>query len=177
MFDGLEKFPIIVVTGPQRSGTRVCARMIGYSLGHEIVDERDIHIDSLYALMIRIDKARQQGEKIVVQCPALSYAAHFLGQFADVCVVMMMRDKNDIRASEKRVGWKWGSLEKMHYPDEMRFWAIDTIKYEYWKVQKTRIKNAVEIWYEGLKDHPKWLDKEEREGFHALQTEVDEVVE
>ena len=50
MFEYLKEFPVVLVTGPQRSGTRICAKMIAHDTGHRFVDEREIHTDSLYEL-------------------------------------------------------------------------------------------------------------------------------
>ena len=48
MFEWLSEFERIFVTGPQRSGTRICAKMIAHDIGYEFIDETQINMDSFY---------------------------------------------------------------------------------------------------------------------------------
>jgi len=67
LFDWLASFDKILVTGPQRSGSRICAQMIAYDTGHEYVDEEDLSMDSLYQLCGFLEDQRG----LVIQCPTL----------------------------------------------------------------------------------------------------------
>jgi hypothetical protein len=90
----------IVVTGPQRSGTTIAARMIANDTGHRYVDEVDFGVYDVEAW-----RRTLEDECVVVQCP------HMLKTILDapppdVYVVLMRRDINEIHASEERIGWE-----------------------------------------------------------------------
>jgi len=164
MFEWLSEFDFILVTGPQRSGTRICAKMISYDTGHEYVDEDDIGMDSIYRLCGLMETNRP----IVVQCPVLCRYIHFLSE-GNVAIIMMRRKVEDIIASQKRINWSWEWLELARY-DRMEG-VIAEIKYQFWdQYQKERIKHAYEIEFESLVTHPLWVTKDERHGFDARQT-------
>lgn len=165
MFEELAVFRTILVTGPQRSGTRIAARMIAADTGHRFVDEREIFIDSLYQLAALCSSS----ERLVIQCPALSrYVHHFDSE--DVAVVMMRRQSAAIVASQERIGWTWEALELMRY--EIDRPTIAQVKYDYWdSVQKARLRHPIEQKYEGLRRHPFWVDAEKRRDFAADQTQ------
>ena len=103
MFEHLAPFRVILVTGPQRSGTRFAAQAIAQSLGRVFVDEREIHIDSRYSLAIFL---RLTSVPVVVQCPALCHCIHQFAQSDQTAVVMMRRAIEDIVASQGRIGWE-----------------------------------------------------------------------
>ena len=67
MFEHLEKFPRILVTGPQRSGTRIAATMIAEDTGHWFVGEEGIGVDSLN----RLWRTLVTGRDVVIQAPCL----------------------------------------------------------------------------------------------------------
>ena len=92
-FEWLRDFSKIIVTGPQRSGTRICAKMIAHDTRHRYVDESEIGVDSLYRLWSLLRNER----RFVVQCPALCRHVHLFGS-ADTAIVLMRRDVKDIVA-------------------------------------------------------------------------------
>ena len=177
MFEYLADYGVILVTGPQRAGTRICARMIAFDLPHRFVDELEIYTDSLYELWQVIHY--QRGTPVVVQCPALMYASLYTAaaypywSTDGLAVVLVRRPLADIYASEERVGWHWGFVEHVHYHREGR--PVAQAKYDWWDDQVTRLRyhrlNVFEVEYESLRDHPLWLPKEQRGQFTALQTE------
>src|SRR5579875_68345 len=67
MFEHLAVHPMIVVTGPQRSGTRIAARMIAADTGHRFVDETEFLIkdEARFRALFR----SPGGEAFVVQAP------------------------------------------------------------------------------------------------------------
>jgi hypothetical protein len=168
MFEHLKKYDKILVTGPQRSGTRICARMCAADTGHHYVDENDIYVDSLNALC----KWLKQDDKIVVQCPALMRYVHHLADL-DVLVVVVRRKLEDILASQERIEWQsaWPELIRYGEPEgEPASW-----KYLYWEWKQSHwIDNYIEVEYESLRDHPLWINKEHRADFSPLQTTIEE---
>ena len=169
MFEYLDGFRNIVVTGPQRSGTRIAAKMIAYDLDYYFLDERKIFIDSYYALV----QALADFEQHVIQAPALCRWVHHLGINDDLAIVLMRRDIKDIIASQQRVEWRWEPLELIFYGRKVNEGPIAEVKYEYWdEVQKHYIKNAFEVEYESMRDHPLWVPKIYRKDFDSHQTEL-----
>lgn len=174
MFEGLKDWPIILVTGPQRSGTVICSRMIANDTGHQYLDE------GLWQVWDGV-KARDladQRKPCVLQGPGILKDAL---RFSDpeCAIILMRRDIEDIIASQARIGWNiWAQKEISHYvnlrPDSM--WYINaslfvaSAKYDYWE---TYIVDHISYWkevqYESLKDHPMWVPKEERANFGAKQ--------
>lgn len=168
MFEHLAKFRVVIVTGPQRSGTRITAKMIAHDTGHQFIDERAINIDSLYRL---VDALRLNG--VVVQCPALSRWVHTFGQNEDIAIVMVRRPVEDIIASQERINW----TEQFEMIELIRYGAIKgpiaRVKYDYWDShQKEHILNAFDVNYEDLSNHPLWIDKSKRADFGPHQTRV-----
>lgn len=166
MFEGLNQFERIFVTGPQRAGTRICSKMIAQSLGYKHIDEVEFYADSWGQLEILLEQERGT---VVIQCPALSRYVHWFTR-QDTAIVFMMRDVNDIIASQNRINWLWEYLELRKYdcPEGI----ISQVKYDFWeKYQKPIIHNPIEIQYEALSAHPLWVDKPERERFASFQTE------
>ncbi len=173
MFEYLLPFAPIVVTGPQRSGTRIISKMIAYDIGYKFVDERDIGNDRMDLL----EKYLRIG-KVVVQCPAMMNRITEL-RFPNILIAVVQRQIKDIVASEKRIGWdgvlKEKELKKYGYTSGV----ISSIKYKYFNdVQKAILTKQsmayTEIRYDIIKDHPLFIPTEKRIGFAWDQTEVQE---
>ena len=98
MFDYLKAFSKILITGPQRSGTRVASKMIAMDTGLRFVGEEEIHVDSLNTL---VEWLRMR-DGFVIQCPALCRYMHQIVT-DEVAVVMMMRPVDEIVASQERI--------------------------------------------------------------------------
>jgi len=165
MFEWLNKFKKILVTGPQRSGTRVCAKMIARDTGYKYIDEKRLGIDSLYQLFSLLSKDRS----CVVQCPALCRHVHMFSR-DDAAIVLMKRNVEDIISSQKRIGWSWEKTELARYDNKEG--VIAEVKYEFWgKKQRPHIEQAFEIAYDSLAGHPLWVPKHMRGNFRPDQTE------
>jgi hypothetical protein len=165
MFEHLGGFERVLVTGPQRSGTRICAKMIAHDTDLRFVDEREFCVDSLN----RLWKLLQDETGIVVQCPALCRYVHHLASNDDA-VVFMLRPSADIQASQDRIGWEWEPPELMRYDanDE----AAAVVKLDYWFFeQREQITSNFGVVFNKLEKHPLWIPKEQRANFEAYQTE------
>ena len=167
MFDYLKAFSKTVVTGPQRSGTRVASKMIAMDTGLRFVGEEEIHVDSLNTL---VEWLRMR-DGFVIQCPALCRYMHQIVT-DEVAVVMMMRPVDEIVASQEHIGWIWEEVELLRYATGGAAVKISELKYGYWRnFQKGRITNAFEVQYHSLHDHPYWLPPHLRVNFAPRQTE------
>ena len=169
MFKDIGCYRKILVTGPQRSGTRICAKMIEYDCGHEYLDERAIYTDSVYAL---INIIAYEGEH-VIQCPTMSRWCHIFAKVPGVAVVFMIRDVGEIIASQARIHWQWENVERSLYPGNYeKALPIAAIKYHFWnEYQKPLFQyNAFEIAYNDLAHHALWVAKDERDNWKFDRT-------
>jgi len=163
MFENLKKYNKILVTGPQRSGTRIAAKMIAIDTGYDYIDEECFNVSNR-------DKLREilKRDGIVVQCPAVSA---WIQEFStdNTLIVFMKRSIKDILASQKRIRWEQ-KTELAKYIRKKG--VISKIKYETWiKEQIQEIKNWIDLPYESLDKHPLWIPKEKRLDFKYNQTE------
>lgn len=165
MFDFLLPYRRALVTGPQRSGTGICARMVAHDLGWEYIDEDDIGIRNL-------GKAReifQSRFEFVMQAPALSRFCHELSaEYFPLPIVWMRRPLHEIIASQERINWDGEAIEKMVYFNACG--PVAKVKYDFWEnVQRRLTPTAYEIHYASLSGHPLWVGKEERKKWGARQ--------
>lgn len=172
MFEHLAKHRKILVTGPHRSGTTFAATAIAHDTGHGLIREElsRFRYDALRYWLVDAHMP------LVCQAP---YAAEICHTFSDVLVVWMVRDIEDIKASQSRmvmedgtpVNWgriAYGQLRAYHE----QAGEIAEIKYRNWPGQRAQIANWLEVDYESLRDHPLWVEAPLRKNFHVRQTSV-----
>lgn len=164
MFECIGSFDRILVTGPQRSGTRICAKMIARDLGYRFVDEREFDTANLRKLEILLDTE----EKIVVQCPALSSYIHAL-EAPNALVIWMDRDPEEIAASQERIRWSAKGQRRLLF-DILHEIPTTELKKMLWRWQKRHIPHYRHVEYRALRSHPLWVDKKDREGWAWDQT-------
>lgn len=164
MFEWLSGFDKILVTGPQRAGTRIAAKMIAFDTGHKYVDELDFGMDSLLGIASFLDEK----QPVVVHCPVLCRHIHMLAKETDA-VVLMRRNIKEITESQSRIRWKWENLELARY--DRLDGNVSEIKYQFWdSYQREKIHHPFEVEYDTLKPHPLWVEKEMRGSFIPIQT-------
>jgi hypothetical protein len=173
MFEHLSAFRKILVSGPQRSGTTICAQMIAADLKYRYFDEMEFDVDNLRHVFAIVDAL----DRIVLQCPSLA-ASLWMFSRPDILVIFMKRDVAEIVASQSRPIYE-SSPDRIwttaHQPVELMKYGRTTgviaeVKYEGWEAQKPYIRNAMEIEYASLAAHPMWVDKAGRERFGPKQT-------
>ena len=164
MFEQLKSYKRILVTGPQRSGTKIAARMIAADTGYKYIDETVFSFNE--------DKFAETilAESIVVQCPTMSSVIEYYAE-DDTLIVFMFRDLDDIAKSEDRMGWTVGVYQELYKfgmsVTQARMYRqgggrTAPLKYELWTGQKTVIKHYQELEYESLSAHPLWIPKNQR---------------
>lgn len=167
MFEELKAHHRIVVTGPQRSGTRIAAKMIAADTGHRFVDEVEFGVFDASRWRALLD-----GDGIVVQCPTM------LKDVVDdppsgVYVVLMRRPLEDIHASEKRIGWRTEAFGHADVLELMKLGASEgdpaELKYRYWDTH-TKEFPYLELDYAELERHPLFVAAPGRRAFGPLQT-------
>jgi hypothetical protein len=161
MFEHLAPYRIVIVTGPTRSGTTICARMIAQDTGKRYLDDL---ADNIFS----VERLRREVLEIaggVIQCPMLSWYVDEFGDQEDVAVVLMRRDMAEIRASNKRAWEQWRMQMALWRPGEYAEYRSHCLElaeavYQHWEmVQKNRIRHAFEIAYTDLSSHPLWVDE------------------
>ena len=168
-FDFLRPYKLVLVVGPQRSGTTITARMIAHDLGRTFLDERQVKGPA----ELRMEELPGRRAPCVVQCPAWTYCCHRWGG-PEVGVVLVRRPVPDILASQQRIRWTHrcqpGELARY----DLSSGVISQVKYRVWDRQQRRMlgPHGHEIEYHTLKDHPLWVPPQRRRNFHAKQTEI-----
>lgn len=170
MFEHLMKYKKILVSGPQRSGTRICSKMIANDTKYEWIPEDNIAHD------YNVAKRLLSKDGVVIQVPMQTHLVDLFDD--DVLVVFMRRAVEDIITSQKRIGWssafKYEGGERRNYNAADIDMPIAEIKYFIWDhLQRGRIKHAMDIPYESLSKHPLWVPGNLRGNFKSHQTEVD----
>lgn len=167
MFKDLQSFSIVLVTGPQRSGTRIAARCIAADTGHQYIDEQEFAVHD----KARFDKLVATRHNVVIQCPAMAHTIHSYGARDDVLIVFMLRELYQIKASEERIDWQGDVRELRKYKENQGRAAV--FKYAYWLAhQRKKIKHWREIDYATLAAHPLWITPDKRRNFTADQWQL-----
>jgi hypothetical protein len=151
MFQHLKHHSKILVTGPQRSGTTITARIIAHDTGHVYIDEEDISIRET----VLLEEYLNSESNFVIHCPALSHKIH---EFNNVLVVWCKRPLNEILASQKRIGW--GEIkERTSYNALSDKRHIAQIKADWWdNYQCMACENWLEVSYHDLEEHELWVE-------------------
>lgn len=174
MFERLARYRSILVSGPQRSGTRIAAKMIAADTGHRYIDEDayDTYDRQKFRKMVSCNQ-------VVIHCPAMSHELHLHGDGIRL-IVWMVRDPDEIVASERRVGWTVGpykELARFGLNDRaaigFRKWGGQVAHLKmarWWLLQRPMIKNFLELKFDSLAEHRLWVPKEKRGAFDGKQT-------
>lgn len=173
LFDYLQKYRFVLVSGPHRAGTTIAAAMITNDLGYEFVEDAQTQLE-------RFAADYQDYPPTVFHCPSYCHYIHHLAHIPDLAAVMVIRDIEAIIASERRIPWAFEPQQLGFYRSKARprpTFAIQTpisaVKYRYWQeVQKPMFgASGYEIRYEDLAKHPMWIPPEHRGDFTANQLE------
>jgi hypothetical protein len=167
MFEELAVHNKIVVTGPQRSGTRIGAQMIAHDTGHRFVDEAEFLIKDS-------DLFREflQNDGVVLQAP------HMLKDVVDdpppgIFIVLMRRHLDQIHASAARIGWteNFGGNTTELKKFGLTEGDSAAVKYAYWDSHDKSVP-FLEVPYESLQAHPLYVPGERRKTFGHWQTQA-----
>jgi len=176
----------ILVTGPQRSGTRIAAKMIASDLGYRFVDERDVMICKLRNALDVLETGR-----VVLQAPGLCHLTHLLWDTnllrAPLSVVVMLRAVDEIRASCERINWN-PRQEIDHYRARPEFAPyltpaahVASWKYDVWRRYQGPLMDTLVgdgfyfgLRYNALSRHDLWVPAEERAADRGWQWDTTE---
>jgi hypothetical protein len=155
------KFSRILVTGPNRSGTTISGRILAHELGFTFYPEERITAGDVRQFIYLFCTE----ENFVLQAPGMCHVAHELNH-PKSAVIFMLRNPEDIRASEMRIGYHW--------TDGSRYFR-DTISAEeqvqlFKKYQAKNLKRRVfYLHYEDLQEHALFIEKKLRKNFAPRQ--------
>lgn len=160
------EFRKVLVTGPQRSGTTIAARILAQELGCRFVSEKGVKTHSLWRLHKRLFSWRRE----VIQGPCFCSICHHIDA-PKTLVVFMRRPVEEIVASENRIGWNFHENELANYFRDAG--VISAVRYECWeRFQRDRMEVPwIELAHSALGEHPLWKEREARRHFTAHQTE------
>lgn len=182
MFSHLKGKTKIIVTGCQRSGTRIASKIISQNLDLPYIDEEEYGIHSEENLFQLISSR----SRFVIHSP--NWVSMRLIPFAqfdhDIHIVYMVRKTKEIIRSMDRINW-W-----RHAPTVLTRLGILGIepwhKYAIPMLIQTRWEREIrptlnldgftEVDYSTLAEHPLWVNPEERKDFKWNQTEKEEPV-
>lgn len=166
-FEHLKSFKKILVTGPQRSGTTIAAKIIAEELQYKYIDERAVDVRSLTKLYEKLtDK-----NNLIIHGPCFCSMIHWLDA-PDTAVVLVRRDTDEIKKSEQKIGWNEEEFELKNYFTKQG--TIAKIRYSVWEnfQQPTMKIPAFELEYKSLSDHPLWIS--DRNNFRRRQFSLKE---
>lgn len=164
-FNELKKYRVILVSGPQRSGTTFTAKAIAKALDYWFIDETEFNVDDVKVF----DKLCSMN-KIVIQCPGMVHRLTDYSNFA--ALVFMIRPEADIIASQQRIKWEWEQYELQKLEGfDLKAETISAAKYElFYSLIKERFDLAIELDYNSMHEAEGFVPKEQRFNFLAKQT-------
>lgn len=168
MFEHLSEFEIILVSGPQRSGTTICAKMVAQDTGHAYINEAEyqFHDETAFRAIVTA------GGGLVIHCPPMCHLLHEFANDDGIAVILMRRDIKDIIASQEAINWtaKEEARELAKYKAD--YGPIALVKYDVWdRLQRDQFPEhrRFEIRYKDLRNHPLWQDQVEHPPFGYRQ--------
>ena len=145
----------IAVCGPQRSGTRITAKIIAHDTGLRYVDEQEFGTLN-YA---RWEELLRTTDGIVVHCPGMTPIIEKC-QYLDTLVVMCYRSINDIEASMERINWpdREGCLGRYGLPN-YPWLSVPAVVYMKWEREQEAQVDSLRVNYDDLRGHELFVDK------------------
>lgn len=162
MFEHLRQYDAIVVTGMQRSGTTLAARIIAHDTGHIYVDEDDYGTKDV-GMWVSLVTEQSWGH--VIHSPAMSRYLERVSGYEDVFVVWVTRPCEEVARSAERIGWNPAEEgAKYGLSGSITTGQVCEEKRRYWRCcQRTLFgRNYTEVAYEAFKAHPLWVEAEAR---------------
>lgn len=146
--------PPIVVVGPQRSGTTIASKIIANDFNYRAVDESEFRFGEDYT-------------DCVIQLPnALSQYVFIRHAYPGVQFVYIIRDKEDIIKSMKRVQWCRDDVN--NWEQFMSDW-IDHCVLQWHIIKQDIPDQCAEVYYSALQDHPLFIQEDQRHNFTSKQ--------
>ncbi len=183
----------ILVTGPPRSGTRICAKIIAFDTGLHYIDEREVpelfkgkalsdtnqDWDVIGCEVAAVVQDMIDTKEFVLHCPPFMPWVQLVN---GALIVIMKRSILAIERSIRRIGQK-KAREELEY-NKIGFTRFGKpkigfkrtteplahLKYELWKEQSGLVPDFLEVEYESLSVHELWTPPMQRRNFAWYQT-------
>ena len=190
-----ENYKRVVVTGPQRSGTQIGAKIIADILDWDFFSESELDNDRGPSYSDRYWEwvSNPLTHQTVLQCPQMSHLCHRTPE--DTLIVFMMRNVDDILASDQhrikhfmRRNARAGKLEPSQsvFTDKRREYSrmfldkapvsieeTPEVVYTVWHhIQKRHNFSWRELNYRALAEHPLYLPQNIRRTFFKKGTQI-----
>ncbi len=169
MFEYLNRFPTIIVTGPHRSGTTICSEMIALDTRRTTIREGAYGCKNSRKFFWLILWTRVAKLRVVIQAPAMFHRLRVFGRLPGTAVILMRRPLNELREARDRMyaddGSKLSGEEQNR--EELRWLGFDRadaaeLKYQRWEQWKRHVRNPFEVDYSDLANHPLCVPPDER---------------
>tara|TARA_Y100000310_G_C20361274_1_gene659083 strand:+ start:120 stop:746 length:627 start_codon:yes stop_codon:yes gene_type:complete len=179
----LKKYNIIIVSGPQRSGTTYCSYILSKNLSYSNIDETIYNThDEDHFLSLFNQNNTQPSSGIVIQAPAMSHLLHKINANNKLIVLFMRRNNKEIFRSEDRINW-----HTLEYPTEIKkyhktfsfdlneffklgLYRNSIMKYYFWEKQKQSMNvDFLEVDYNILSQTDEFIPMEKRKDFNSKQ--------
>jgi hypothetical protein len=178
--EGLQDTTRVLVTGPQRSGTTIAAHILARRLDLDHVDENEIGPGNRNGFMDFI----ADRDRFVLQFPNACEWLHDIPDKNAIGIVFMMRDDEQILASQRRIAWR-GS-DPRGYPDRILKSLPENIrdklrqsdplfvnrKKVFLNYQRYLFDVVYAMDYNSLREDPAWVSEEQRREFLPKQISV-----
>lgn len=151
MFEHLKVYRSVIVTGPHRSGTTICAEMVGHDTGLAVYREEEFKFRDIVKAEPLIRKGGVfQGPYLLPWIPILADKETF--------VIYMQRTADEVDASVRELQKRGISTPFFSRDQARRLWGrIDKL-----------CPHGTMIAYQGLQSHPLW--RSDRNGWGHRQT-------
>ncbi|MFW6069662.1 MAG: hypothetical protein ACOC9X_01340 [bacterium] len=162
---------VAIVTGPQRSGTTIAARILAADWGRQYIPEETFAAHDEDAFYHTVYSCHTGARPAVIQAPGMAHVLEYVAT-PRVLVVWILRPLDEILASQARIDWTrlWAPRERAKYPGWPRHWPVALIKYRRWRQVREHVPHWVQLPYRRLEGHPLWVPAEERRTFGPRQT-------
>ena len=189
----LSSYNKIIVTGPPRTGTTICSRILAHELKYRFVDETFYNGNDQAKFGLILHHPR----KFVIQMTAFTRDIHTYYFSQPTCIVLMIRPIKDILESmlnstkfiDNNSGFNieaYGKIFKglnneavkiikKHFGYENSKLTLPEVIYDHFNNHRDPTKNYMEVNYEDLKKHKLFIEKKvRRKNFvHIKQIDLD----
>lgn len=175
----VDQYRAVLVSGCQRSGTHIMAKIIAHELGWDYITDQDYDLSNFNGWSNLVLRAQMAA----IQCPHMSHILHEVP--TDVAVVWMRRNPVELLESFIRVNPQCLPCSQ---PYQMLFYSqmpgvprgqitgmewID-IREQYWEWKQAPLlgERGITFEFDDLAEHELFVPKPQRKGWAMNQTEA-----
>jgi hypothetical protein len=156
----LAEFDRVLVTGPQRSGTKLTALLVADAIGYRYIPHGWMN-----PVTEGLDVFRNAKEIVLHNPSYVAFAQEVSGP--STAIIFVWRELSEIHDSERRHGWTQHEYELELLGCESGDPA--TVKQDMWAKDLHRLENTWRVDYRGLESHPRFCNN--RDGWEINQVD------